>query len=142
MVYYRVKNFINFKISGRFSVGGIIAPNQKWRKYQTDDFLVIEKVNNKNGTFAGSYEHVTRSGPKTVFKYPFRGEFDPHGTTIGWVVSYRDEFIDNNVLAAWAGYSQFDPNTQRPSLSTMSIVAHQSSVNTTAGYDTFLLEPE
>ena len=72
-----------------------------------------------------------------MFTFPLRGQFDPEGITIGWVVSFWNKYQNNHVLGAWAGYAKKDPSTQRVELSTTVITAHESNLNTTTGYDTF-----
>lgn len=126
--------------SVHFYVRDVIAPDQKWRNYVDNVFLVINKVNKENSTFAGTYEIVTRTD--TVFEFPFRGEFDPEGITIGWVVTFWNKYQNDHSLGAWAGYAKMESGTQRAELSTTRIIAHESTFNTTTGYDTFVLQSD
>jgi hypothetical protein len=61
-------------------------------------------VNKENSTFAGTYG-IIRSKDETA-EFPFRGEFDPQGITLGWVVSYwsKNGYENDHALGAWAGY--------------------------------------
>ena len=117
-------------------VGDILAPGQKWYNYDTTAQIVIDKVNTKNATFAGTYQ-ITDEGSTAHF--PFRGEFDPVGITIGWVVSYWNEYHNYHSLGAWTGYARIDPESRKATLSVSSHIAHQENYNTTTGYGTYVL---
>ena len=117
-------------------VGDLVAPGQKWYNYDTTAQIVIDKVNTKNATFAGVYQ-ITNEGPTSTF--PFRGEFDPAGITIGWVVSYWNDNVNYHSLGAWTGYARVAPESQRQYLSMSQLIAHQDNSNTTSGYATFVL---
>ena len=121
---------------GQIHVGDLLAPGQKWYNYDTTAQIVIDKINTKNATFAGVYQ-ITKEGPTSTF--PFRGEFDPAGVTIGWVVSYWNDNVNYHSLGAWTGYAKVAPESQRPYLSMSRSIAHQDSYNTTSGYGTFSL---
>ena len=125
--------------AGQINVGDILGPGQIWHNYETSVLLAVDKVNTINSTFAGTYGIVSDG---TISKFPFRGEFDPNGITIGWVVSYWNEYVNDHALGAWAGYARIDLATRRAILSLTRIIAHQDSYNTTTGYDTFVLEPK
>ena len=117
-------------------VGDLLAPGQKWYNYDTTAQIVIDRLNTQNATFAGTYQ-ITNEGATAHF--PFRGEFDPEGITIGWVVSYWNEYINYHSLGVWTGYARVAPESQRPSLSMSGLIAHQDNSNTTSGYSTFVL---
>lgn len=123
--------------AGQIYVSNIIAPGQKWCNDDTSVLFEIDKVNTKNATFAGTYG-IIHDG--TISKFPFRGEFDPMGITIGWVVSYWNEYINDHALGAWTGYARVQPDGQRASLSMTRLIAHEDNSNTTTGCDTFVLE--
>ena len=119
-------------------VGDLLAPGQKWYNYETTAQIVIDKVNTKNATFAGVYQ-ITNESPTSIFL--FRGEFDPAGITIGWVVSYWNDIVNYHSLGAWTGYAKVAPESQRKYLSMSQLIAHQENSNTTSGYATFVLLP-
>ena len=119
-------------------VGDLLAPGQKWYNYETTAQIVIDKLNTKNATFAGTYQITNRDVPAN---FPFRGEFDPEGITIGWVVSYSNEYINYHSLGVWTGYARVAPESQKPYLSMSRLIAHQDNYNTTSGYGTFSLLP-
>jgi hypothetical protein len=99
-------------------------------------------VNKENSTFAGTYG-IIRSKDETA-EFPFRGEFDPQGITLGWVVSYwsKNGYENDHALGAWAGYLRLGNYGRAPRwiFSTTRIIAHEDNYNTTTGYDTFVLE--
>ena len=103
----------------------IIAPGQKWHNYDTSVLLEIEKVNTKNATFAGTYG-IIRDG--TISKFPFRGEFDPVGITIGWVVLYWNKYINDHALGARTGYARIQLDDQRASMSMTRLIAHEGII--------------
>ena len=122
------------------NVGDVLAPGQKWHNYDTGAVLEIEKINKVNSTIAGTYG-LTRDPPPTP-QFPFRGEFDPNGITVGWVVSYWNDNINYHSVGAWAGYLKYSPDLESGKyvLSMSRIIAHQSDENTTSGYGTFVWE--
>lgn len=89
-----------------------------------------------NSTFAGTYGLYTTG---QLEEFPFRGEFDPRGITVGWVVSYWNEYKNYHSLGAWTGYARKDPHTYKSVLSMSRMIAHEENHNTTSGYGTFVL---
>ena len=89
---------------GQLYVGDLLAPVQA----QT---VIITK--NAIATFAGVYQ-ITRESPTSTF--PFRGEFDPAGITIGWVVSYWNDNVNYYSLGAWTGYYAIKVAPESPRL--------------------------
>ena len=115
-----------------------MAPNQKWKNYENDVILKIDKVNKINSTFAGTYGIIRND---EIAEFPFRGEFDPQGITIGWVVSYWREDENDHAMGAWTGYLRFVASRAAVwTITTTRIIAHENNCNTTTGYDTFALE--
>ena len=121
------------------SVGDVLAPNQNWRNRDNSAVLMIDKVNKINSTFAGTYAIIRDDIRNTEF--PFRGEFDPQGITIGWVVSYWNDQVNDHALGVWAGYVSSLPD-KNPEwiMTTTRIIAHDDNSNTTTGIDVFVLE--
>lgn len=95
-------------------------------------------MNKANSTFAGTYGIIR---DEETAEFPFRGEFDPQGITIGWAVSYWNEYENDHALGVWAGYLRLGPDrVPRWTISTTRLIAHEENYNTTTGYDTFVLE--
>ena len=130
-----IASLVPFTHSDR--AGGGLAPGQKWRNYDTTAVLEIEKVNKVNSTFAGTY--VITNEPSSS-RFPFRGEFDPDGITVGFVVSYWNKYVNYHAIGAWTGYLKIEPESRQCVLSMSSMIAHESNQNTTSGSDTFVLE--
>ena len=124
------------------TVGDVIAADQKWRNYD-NVVLKIYKVNKANSTFAGTYG-IIRSSEETA-EFPFRGEYDPKGITLGWVVSYwsASGCENDHAMGVWAGYLKLgNDRVPRWTFSTTRLIAHEENYNTTTGYDTFILESD
>ena len=86
-------------------MGDVIAADQKWHNMHNDDVVLrIDKVNKANSTFAGAYGMKRARDGVVIDWFPLRGEYDPQGITIGWVVSYWTGYFNWNSLDAWAGY--------------------------------------
>ena len=98
--------------------------------------LQIGKVNMMNSTFSGTY---TINDREENSHFPVRGQFDPDGITIGWVVSYWNKDVNDHAVGAWAGYARVESNDKHVLLMT-GIIAHQSDIKTTTGYETYVLE--
>jgi hypothetical protein len=127
-------------ISVYISVGDVLAPDQKWRNRDNSAVLMIDKVNKINSTFAGAYA-IIRDDIKNS-EFPFRGEFDPQGITIGWVVSYWNDQVNDHALGAWAGYVTSTLPDKNPEwiITATRIIAHEGNSNTTTGIDVFVLQ--
>ena len=117
-------------------IGDILAPGQKWHNYETDVVVQIDKVNTMNSTFAGTY---TINNREENSRFPIRGEFDPNGVTIGWVVSYWNRDVNDHALGAWAGYAKVESDNKSV-LSMTRLIAHEDNMQTTIGYGTYVLE--
>ena len=117
-------------------VGDLLAPGQVWYNYDTGELLQIDKVNTKNATFAGTYKKIDETF--TVY-FPFCGEFDPIGITVGWVVSYWNDHVNYHSIGVWTGYARVTPESleslrARWQLLVSRLIAHQDSSNTTSGH--------
>lgn len=113
-------------------VNNVLVPGQKWVNQNYQERILIDKVSN-NATFAAFY--VIEQEPTTAF--PIRGEFDPEGSTIGWVVSYWNTEKNYHAVGVWAGYVEMEG--ERAAIATTRLIAHGDSKNTTTGFDRFTL---
>ena len=115
----------------------VLSPGQKWHSADGETLMTILKVNNENATFAATYEIL--QDPNS--KYPIRGEFDPNGVSIGWVVSY---FVQDDVnlhqLGAWAGYIETNVEEMNAIVVTRLITHDGDPASTTIGFDRFMLK--
>ena len=89
-----------------------------------------------NSTFAGTY---TINNREENSRFPLRGEFDPNGVTIGWVVSYWNRDVNDHALGAWAGYAKVESDNKHV-LSMTGMIAHEDNMQTTSGSGTYVLE--
>lgn len=65
--------------------------------------LHVYEVNKTDSTFAGTYQIIRSMDDFSEF--PFHGQYNPKGITIGWVVTYWSafEYRNNDTVVAWAG---------------------------------------
>ena len=86
-----------------YTVGDIIYPPQKWHTKNNSAVLKIYEVNKTDSTFAGTYQIIRSLDDFSEF--PFHGQYNPKGITIGWVVTYWStfEYRNNHTVVAWAG---------------------------------------
>ena len=109
----------------------VLFPGQKWVNDGYEAQVTIEKVNSDNATFAATYT-ILRRDVYSVF--PIRGEYDPAGVSIGWIVSYRNEYTNDNALGAWAGYTVTED--EGTVIYTTRLITHQGDpADTTVGFD-------
>ena len=106
--------------------------------------IEITKVNEANGTFAGTYVRAHDSGNQ----YDVRGEFDTEGTTLGWTVQLDEEQDPNHRSSSavtWCGHSEGE--SQRPTIvvtllnTTYGRNSDGDYVFTVPGFDVFIQEP-
>ena len=77
-----------------------------------------------------------------VSLFPVRGEYDPEGMSIAWVVSYWNEEVNDHSIGAWAGYAVESGESGRPELIMTRLISHNAEpADTTVGFDRFILEP-
>ena len=132
---------ILFSHAGQWdSISEVLVSGRQWSKIQDDNVQFgIHDVNFKNATFAGTYE-ITQNG--TTSKFPLRGEFDPKGWTIGWVVSYWSEDTNDHAVGVWSGRGGIVPAGSKryrlPVIYANWFITHEWS-NNTSGFDQFYL---
>ena len=71
----------------------------KWQN-ELGSVMIITDVNLTTGSFFGTYNSAVGDATK---EYWLRGRFDTDGTTLGWVVSYQNEYLNAHSTAAWSG---------------------------------------
>ena len=122
-------------------MGDVIAADQKWHNMHNDDVVLrIDKVNKANSTFAGAYGMKRARDGAVVDWFPLRGEYDPQGITIGWVVSYWTGYFNWNSLDAWAGYLSLGLDQGSKWTISTTRISVQGENDTTIFPDTFVLE--
>ena len=105
--------------------------------------LKIYEVNKAKSTFAGTY--IVNRSSDDIAEYPLRGQYDPKGLSIGWVVSYWTAFgyENQNSLEAWAGevWNTGGDYSTVWSLVTRSVISYEDTNNTVTGDDQFDMHP-
>ena len=119
-----------------FQVSDVLVPGQKWVNQDDQEQILIDKVSKSNATFAAFY--VIEREPTTAF--PIRGEYDPEGSTIGWVVSYWNTARNDHAVASWAGYIKMAG--EKPLIDATGLIAHEDSGGITVVHDRFMLEEQ
>ena len=95
-------------------------------------------MNIVNATFAATYDIIRRSSTDV---FPIRGEFDPEGVSIGWVVSYWNKYMNDHAIGAWAGYLEREGDREKPSIVTTRLISHNGDpTDVTVLFDRFTLE--
>lgn len=123
-------------------VRDVLSPGQKWINHDDTVRITIDKVNTENATFAATYTILRESNAN----FPIRGEFDPDGVSIGWVVSYWNRDGNDHALGVWAGYVESEnvwpePMDDTSTIVTTRLITHNgNSADTTVGFDRFRLE--
>ena len=126
-----------FYAGQEFKISAILFAGEQWTRFEPDTNVKLEiyQVDYKNATFSGTYEIIRNS---TISKFPLRGEFDPVGSSIGWVVSYWNEDVNDNTVGVWSGYVVVTPAPNKvriPILYMKWLITHGD--NTTSGSDQF-----
>ena len=117
------------------TIGDVIDVGQNWHTNNDSAVLKIYEVNKADSTFAGTYQ-IIRSLDDFA-EFPFHGQYNPKGITLGWVVTYWSPFErrKNHTVVAWAGSLRMGESgwilsTTRVSYNFPPLVA----------YDTFILD--
>lgn len=105
--------------------------------------LKIYEVNKAKSTFAGTY--IVNRSSDDIAEFPLRGQYDPKGISIGWVVSYWSVFgyENDHSLEAWAGQMSLDGGdySMHWSFMTTSVRAYEYTNDTDIGGGEFILYP-
>ena len=114
----------------KIRVSDVLVPGQKWVNQENQEKIMIEDVSKDNATFAAF--HLTTS-------FPIRGEFDPTGTTIGWVMSYWYKASRNDhMMGAWAGF--VEKAEEKTVIVATRLISNGNLADTKIGFDRFMLE--
>ena len=65
--------------------------------------MTVTGVNQTTGSFTGTYNSAVGKAYK---KYELQGRFDTEGSSLGWVVSYKNQYLNAHSTAAWSGQVQ------------------------------------
>ena len=79
-----------------------LTEGSKW-KNELESVMTVKKVHQpdgESGYFIGTYESAVGNAEKT---YELHGRFDKEGSTLGWVVSFQNQFRNANSTTTWSG---------------------------------------
>lgn len=113
--------------------------NTKWYN-ELGSVMTIDRVDLKHGYFCGTYCSAVGEAKK---EYPLTGHLDPDGSTLGWVVVWRNQYMNACSTTTWCGQYQFDPNTHEEVIVTTWLLTAQTDPqedwnSTNVGFDEFL----
>lgn len=103
--------------------------------------MIINEVNQTTGDFTGTYNSAVG---KAVKEYKLCGRFDTDGFTLGWVVSYHNNYLNAHSTTAWSGQVlTTSDETKKPVIQTTWVLTTQTSSadawkSTNVGFDTFV----
>ena len=105
--------------------------------------MTITKVDELQGNFTGVYCSAVGQAEK---EYALCGRFDTGGQTLGWVVSYNNQYMNAHSTCGWSGQIQIDPDIREPVIFTTWLLTTQSTPqndwnSTNVGSDTFTKMP-
>ena len=116
----------------------MLVPGSKWYN-ELGSVMIIKEVNNNIGTFGGTYNSAVGEAEK---EYLLCGRFDTAGQSLGWVVSYQNQYLNAHSTCSWSGQIQFDPVIMDVVILTNWLLTRQTSPeddwnSTNIGHDTF-----
>ena len=78
-----------------------------WRN-QLGSVMKICEVDHINGNFTGTYNSAVGNA---INEYKLCGRFDRDGSSLGWVVSFKNEQNNANTTTTWSGQILKNPDT-------------------------------
>lgn len=118
----------------KIRVSDVLLPGQKWITENLEEEILIDKVNDGNGTFAAFY--VINRVPTTAF--PCRGEYDKEGSTIGWASAFQNSARNDHATGVWVG--SVESIGESLSIVTTRLISYGNAANTTVSFNRFRLE--
>ena len=112
----------------------VLVPGQKWVTENLEEEILIDKVNDENGTFAAFY--VINRVPSTAF--PCRGEYDKEGSTLGWASAFQNTARNDHATGVWVG--SVERVGESLSITTTRLISFGHASNTTVSFNRFKLE--
>ena len=86
--------------------------------------MIITYVNRTTGSFTGTYNSAVGEAFK---EYELQGRFDIEGSSLGWVVSFRNKYLNAHSTTAWSGQVQIIQG-EKPIIQTTWLLTTQSSM--------------
>ena len=105
--------------------------------------MKITQIDYNTGTFSGTYSSAVGQAEK---EYLLLGRFDTAGQTLGWVVSWQNQYQNAHSTTSWSGQVQYDSTINDFVIVTNWVLTVQTSPtndwnSTNIGHDTFRQVP-
>ena len=103
--------------------------------------MKITEIDTNLGTLRGTYCSAVGEAEK---EYLLLGRFDTAGQTLGWVVSWQNQYLKSHLYSttSWSGQAQYDPTISDYVILTNWLLTVETSPendwnSTNVGHDTF-----
>ena len=101
--------------------------------------MKITEIDANLGTFRGTYNSRVGTAEN---EYLLLGRFDTTGRTLGWVVSWQNQYLNSDSTTSWSGQAQYDPTISDFVILTNWLLTVETSPenewnSTNIGHDTF-----
>ena len=117
-----------------------LKSGSKWYN-ELGSVMTITKVDRITGSFSGTYNSAVGNA---TWEYELRGRFDTRGSSLGWVVSYQNQYRNAHSTAAWSGQRQVQ-GRERIIQTTWLLTTQTSPADawksTNVGFNTFKQHP-
>ena len=105
--------------------------------------MKITEIDYNLGTFSGTYSSAVGQAEK---EYLLLGRFDTAGQTLGWVVSWQNQYQNAHSTTSWSGQVQYDSTFSDFVILTNWLLTVETSPendwnSTNIGHDTFRQVP-
>ena len=86
--------------------------------------MTITEVDQATGSFTGTYNSAVG---KAIKEYKLCGRFDTNGSSLGWVVSYQNNYLNAHSTAAWSGQVMTTAEMEKPVIETTWVLTTETS---------------
>ena len=120
----------------------VMTTGSKWYN-ELGSVMTIDHIDVENGDFCGTYCSAVGQAEK---EYPLSGRLDTEGFSLGWVVTWKNQYMNAFSTTSWSGQYQVDPVTRETVIVTTWLLTAQSTPqddwnSTNVGFDEFLSHP-
>ena len=115
----------------------------RWHN-QLGSTMTVTDWNESKGSFFGKYCSAVGDAK---YEYDLVGRFDTEGDTLGWVVTYQNNYLNAHSTCTWSGHMELSPGKEsKPIILTTWLLTSQTSneddwAATNIGFDTFTTDP-
>ena len=124
-------------------VANCFKKSSKWHS-QLGSTMTLTSLDESKGSFFGKYRSTVGN---VKCEYDFVGRFDTEGDTLGWVVTYQNDFLNAHSTCTWSGYVKLNPcKESKPIIITNWLLTYQTrnaddKTATNVGCDIFTTNP-